>query len=275
MSIAVGDAVMKPRGLSSAKIVVAFAFGAAILLPDTSFAAEGFDVSLTPRFQYFMVNVNGFESFAGEQDSVERVEIPFPGLTIGIRPQAIKNTEFLISAFYGEDNGVLSDSGEASSDITRFDAEFLVRHVISDTAVNFYYGVRAILTDEDTTATGTIPASQSTTLEDSVDWYFGELGIGFSVPLTNSGIHLAFGGITGLLGYQKREVKNRASTLDPDQEGFAYAADLQVGYQQVFSEKVSGHIRYRALLLSNHNSGSGGDKLLIGHGPEVGLTFRF
>ena len=267
---------MKPRGLSTAKIVVAFAFGAAILLPDTSFAAEGFDVSVTPRFQYFMVNTNGFVENAADQDSLERVEIPFAGLSIGVRPKSLKSTEFLLSLFYGQDNGIRGDLGVSSLDVTRFDAEFLVRHVIPDTALNFFYGGRAIIVDEETTrSAGVFADTLSNRAEVDTNWYFAELGIAFSTPITNSGKHLVFGGITGGLGYQEATLKNRRVTTTPDEKGFAYLADLQVGYQHVFSEKVSGHIRYRTLLLSNHNTGTSEDKLLIGHGPEVGLTFRF
>lgn len=264
---------MRLGATTAAALIVA---GATLMVSTWSFAAEGVDVSITPRFQYFMVNPTGFAGNANDQFDSERIEIPFPGLTIGVRPQTLKNTEFLLSGFYGEDDGVRSSAGTVSTDVTRLDLELLARHAIPDTSLNFFYGGRAILAQQDGTVTGgTFAATGLTTQEDEISWYLAELGIGFSTALTSSGKHLAFGGITGLLGYQEREVQNRRTALGPDESGLAYGADLQVGYQHIFSEKMAAHVRYRALLLSNQHGGQGGDKLLVGHGPEVGVTFRF
>lgn len=233
------------------------------------------DFSLTPRVQYFMVNSNGFIDVADDQDSTERAEFLFWGMTLGVRPESLKSTDFLGSVFYGVENDLKFDTGNGEVDVTRLDAEILARHSIPETALNYFYGARTIRVDEEQSLkSGTFAATGKSTADVETTWYLAELGIAFTSQLTGSGNHLVFGGVTGGIGYQKFEVTDRVTdSANSDRSGFAASADMQLGYQYIVSKGVSAHFRYRTLLLTNHHGE--GDDLLVGHGPEIGLTFRF
>ena len=247
---------------------------------------KGFDMSITPRFQYFIVNPNSVDDDKVDADNREHAKIPFYGISAAIKPHQLESTDFLINVFYGEDEVMWSERGaRGKADVSRFDLELLARHQIPETDVNFFYGARWVHVEEDLaylpgTSSGFVyDSTNSQFRDDEYDWVFGEVGIGFATPITRSGRHRLFGNIYGAAGYQSFDVDNRTvasgAALDAgakDDSDFAASVDLNIGYAFSFKDIVMAHARYRALVITNY---AGNDEWMVGHGPEIGLTIPF
>ena len=237
------------------------------------------NVSFTPRFWYMTVNSNSFSESTTVQKTFETTEIPLYGGSIRVAPPGFEATDFLLTGFYGTDrvNGkVLFATGanaNTRTDVARTDIELLVRNKLADTSVAWFYGVRWVLLEEDSLLQSgfTFSASNSNSMVERTNFYFGEVGLSFSTPFDRAGKHILFANILAGMGFESQEVQNRASASDPDEDGLFPLLDINLGYEFHFLPRASAHFRYRTFVLREIIR----DEIMVLHGPEIGFTVRF
>ena len=99
-------------------------------------SGKGFDLSITPRVQYLIYNVNAHS--IGSTSSYDSAKYPFYGATLTVSPNAWQNTDILLSGFHGsgDGKGTLASGARVNYTTDRSDAELLIRHGIKDTTVS-------------------------------------------------------------------------------------------------------------------------------------------
>lgn len=241
--------------------------------------AGSWDISLTPRFWYMILNSNSYSDSTFVQQTFETVEIPLYGGTIRVAPPYFESTDFLLNGFYGETDvrGVSVTAGGASTrhatDVARADIELLVRHKLPKSDVYLFYGLRYVYLEEDTTLDPgfAFAASGTNRLDEQTDFYMVEGGMSMTNPIGDTDRHFFFANLTGGVGYQARKVRNRTSGEDPDEYGFTPFLDINTGYELRLADRISAQLRYRAFIFYERTR----EEMFVLHGPEVGVTIRF
>ena len=263
--------------------IIATLFVACYLAPAGAALAQrnpgGWDIAVTPRFWYMLVNSNSFSESTTVQKSFTTAKIPLYGASISVRPPGFELTDFLITGFYGttevEGKAVFSAGASADSrtEAARTDIELLVRNRIPDSGVLWFFGLRWVFLAEDSEIEPgfTFSASNSNRLEEETNFYLAEFGLSFSTPFRDSKNHSLFANLTTGLGYETRKATNRTTASDPDDEGYFPFFDMNVGYEYRLPLQASAHVRYRAFILREIVR----DEFLVLHGPEIGFTLRF
>ena len=146
---------------------------------------------------------------------------------------------------------IVTASGVTSrlnTDATRTDLELLYRTRVPDSDVHRFVGARWTLMEEE--AKGEpgflFTASGTNRLDQSTNFYLGEIGVSFSTPVDRRGKHVLFGNFMTGIGYEIQEVTNRVSSAEPgDHSGLIPFLDANIGYQYVITANMNVHIRYR------------------------------
>ena len=218
--------------------------------------------SITPRFQYLSLH----DSESNDESGL----IPFFGVTAGYYPQQSKYPDFLLSMFYGKGSHRhnLRTSSEKDYKITRIDAEALFRNTLKDSNVNLFYGGRWLQFHSEARLrqSGETFSNGTNESEETINVYLGELGIGFSTPVTNDGRHVLFSSIMVGPGWAWKNDDGDNSDY------FVLVTDMNIGYNYSFTQSISAHARYRAVFFSDEDFF---ENAQIAHGPEIGLTYRF
>jgi hypothetical protein len=240
---------------------------------------EEWNVEITPRFWYAMVNPNTFSSSPDFQQSNQIAQFPLYGLSIRLAPPVFGGSDILLTAFRGSDEirGMLVSglgiSAERITYATRTDIELLYRTPVPTSNIHWFVGGRWVLLEEvSTLGSGLVfPATTTDTLIVESNFYIAEAGVSFSTPFDDAAQHNLFGNFIGGVGYEDQEVQNRLSSDSPDNSGVFPSADINIGYQYVISRNSNVHIRYRAFAFHEKVR----DQFVVFHGPEVGLSIRF
>lgn len=255
--------------------------GASAQTGETQSAAMGdFNISLTPRLQYLFVNSSDDSSNRTKQESYETVRFPFYGLTIGIQPRTLENIDFLITPAYGRGSGeftAVQTTGARSGDfeLERFDLEVMGRYRPSEGPASLFAGIRYIAANVDSELKSPAGDTYSSTgtrfLKEESRFYLAEIGGGVAGNIGNSDKHALFANLIFAAGYSTHEEPNALPGTNRDKSGFAAMVDANFGYQHAFSQTISAHARYRALVIGAREIN---DPIVV-HGPEIGMTFRF
>lgn len=161
-----------------------------------------------------------------------------------------------------------------NTDTTRTDLELLYRTRVPDLDVHWFVGARWTLMEEE--AKGEpgflFTASGTNRLDQSTNFYLGEIGVSFSTPVDRRGKHVLFGNFMTGIGYEIQEVTNRVASGEPgNHSDIIPFLDANIGYQYVITANMNVHIRYRSFVLREIKR----EEVMALHGPEVGATFRF
>jgi hypothetical protein len=265
------------------RFTIAAGFSALILLFHSPVMAQerssGWNIDVTPRFWYMMVNPNPFSKSRTLQQTHETAMFPLYGLSLRVEPPGFSGSDFLLTAFRGSDTvkgrsvNSLGVSARHETDATRTDIELLYRTPVPNSNVYWFVGGRWVLFEEESDiGSGLVyPASGISHLSEETNFYLAEIGASFSTPIDQRGRHVLFGNFTGGIGYESQEVTNRGSSDRPDKEGFIPFIDVNLGYQYVFSENANFHARYRTFAMHEVVR----EEFMALHGPEVGITIRF
>jgi len=233
------------------------------------YAGEKFDVTITPRVWYTI------EDFS---EGCDQIHLPLAGVTVAIDPKIWKSIDFVATVIAGSAQGDCDFGGGSRStfDADRLDIEFLIRKRLSNANASVFFGARSIFfTEEERTNDFVFGASGTGFIETDFMIIGAELGFSGSVPLTDNGRHALFLNGIGFLAWEDSEVQNRTTSLNPDDDGFTPAIDLNLGYQYVFGKQVSAHVRYRAFVFYDSGVGIPDDEFGVIHGPEIGVSIRF
>ena len=258
-------------------------FAVLLLLYDPALAqtkADAWDIEISPRFWYMMFNPTPFDDLTVAQQTNETAEFPLYGFSVNVKPAGFQNSDFIFTGFRGSADvkgRIFTASGVTSrlnTDATRTDLELLYRTRVPDSDVHWFVGARWTLMEEE--AKGEpgflFTASGTNRLDQSTNFYLGEIGVSFSTPVDRRGKHALFGNFMTGIGYEIQEVTNRVSSAEPgDHSGLIPFLDANIGYQYVITANMNVHIRYRSFVLRELKR----EEVMALHGPEVGVTFRF
>lgn len=242
--------------------------------------ADGWDIEVTPRFWYMILNPTPFDDSTFAQQTNETAAFPLYGLSLKIKPPGFQNSDFIFTGFRGTDvvkGRIVTASGATSrlsTDAIRTDIELLYRTRVSDSDVHWFVGARWAFFDEEAESEPGFAflASGTNRLDQESNFYLGEIGVSFSTPLDRRKKHVLFGNFMTGIGYETQEVTNRSSNALPDDHsGFIPFLDANIGYQYVISPSMNVHLRYRSFVLRELKRA----EFMALHGPEVGMTFRF
>lgn len=264
------------------KILAAAGLCVGFLLFIGSAAADmpsGWSLDVTPRLWYMIVNPTPYSNSQTIQQTNETAMFPMYGLSVRIEPAGLAGSDFLFTALRGSDSvegrsvtsfGV---SAQHRTDATRTDIELLYRTRVPKSDSHWFVGARWVLLEENSTVGSglTYPASTTNRLSERNNFYLAEGGMSFTTPIDAIGRHLLFGNFTGGVGYQDHKVTNRQSPNSPDRSGIVPFMDVNIGYEYVLAPRASFHMRYRSFILHEKYR----DEIVVLHGPEIGITFRF
>lgn len=246
--------------------------------------------SISPRFYQTWIEADEF---------AEPIVMPIGGLTVSVAP--FPNWDFSLNALYGVGESDFREiaidpnvgfDGDGTVEAERLDLEFLIRHRYPDSSAYVVAGVRYILFTEEFTVDspglsgagagcGATPCFNAGKVEEAeTEFILGELGAGFAARISKSGRHSAFANVVlGLGSFETTEelfngtaacgVSCTGKTTD---DGLAFLADANVGYQYAFTRSASLSVRWRVIAV--HNGGEESN-LSVVHGPEIAGTFRF
>lgn len=233
--------------------------------------------SVSPRFYLTWVESSEF---------YEPVTLPIGGLTLSVAP--FVNWDFVINGLYGEGDSKFREAAKNSEfgfggnghvDVTRTDIELLARYRIPDSPVFLMIGGRYVRFEEEFFLNATTPTFFAGKVEETTTQiYVGEVGVGFTAPISKDGRHSAFGNVLFGFGAFDNEVRPKNCRFDCSDErtnddGFAYLVDTNVGYQYSIADWMSVGARYR--IIAVQRNGHPDSDLSVVHGPEFALTFRF
>lgn len=255
--------------------------------------AGGTEISLQPRIWYNFYSDSQFgHNYSQEGDAIwvtasTAYELPFYGGTVTVKNPAVFGPGTLaITVLNGDARDRVagyvgavaptSDPGHAGytttgvDEVHRFDAEALFILPMRSNAT-LLMGGRYIGFDWNRhwTSINGLPVNAKWG-DQSSDAYYAELGVGLSAPITESGRHILFANLVGLVGLAQNDL-----TVG-DESGHASAwsggVDANVGYAYQLSDAVKLSARYRLFARSQleHWSSQGSELM---HGPEVGLTY--
>lgn len=231
------------------------------------FSTENLKFSVTPRVQYFTISTDDSDD--------EQLEMPFYGISVGIRPLNLTNTDFITSLFYGQTStrSNLGFTTLQTNDVSRIDLEFTARHFFEESDVYWTWGGRYIGIEVEEKLENpnlTFSDSGTNTIEEKIDAFGVGMGLGFASKILPDQNLSLFGGISfGLFGAL---VEDNKIVDDPEEGDIGFSYDLNMGVQWTFDESLSSHLRYRYISLTDNKDFFKG---ITGHGPEIGLTYRF
>ena len=227
------------------------------------------------------------------QQSNEAVFIPFAGGSVSVTP-GLGAPTYSLTALYGEGTSEVIGLGLSPNDVPirfesdvetkRLDVEGIVQIPAAEGA-SWILGARFIRFDrhEDSLFINDIVTDPAHISEEEWDleqhFYLGEAGFSINRPINDAGSFIAFGNLTGMIGYAD-VVKD--SRIDPgifnvpedDMQGGVVGIDTNAGLGYRLSPRVFASARYRLFYLTapQFKFKDGGTFM---HGPEVNVTFSF
>jgi len=241
------------------------------------FAQEKTSFSVTPR-----VWLASFSYPYEDGSSYEDFFLPMYGATVTVSPAAAPNFSFLLTVLTGsgDGDGVFIDNGveDANLDVDRTDAELLARYVIPETSFSLFGGLRYITFEAD--SKGTEPMEGRNDVfrsETDTDLWIAELGMGITANITESGRHRFFSNVTFGLAFSDSDWSDNKGNKSSGDDSNP-SLDFNAGYQANINERIAFDARYRVFALRNNTDIADGvaqDKMIVIHGPEIGVTVRF
>jgi len=233
------------------------------------FAQEKTSFSVTPRVWLASFSLPGGES------SFEDFFLPMYGATVTVSPAAAPNFSLLLTVLTGSGD---ADGVDAHLDVDRTDAELLVRYAIPETSFSLFGGLRYVTFDQD--EKGTEPMEGRNDVyrgEGDTDIWLAELGMGMTANITENGRHRFFSNVTFGLAFSDSEWSDNAGG-DSSADDTEPSLDFNAGYQANINERIAFSARYRVFVLRSSTEISDNveqDKMVVMHGPEIGVTVRF
>lgn len=267
------------------------------LIPEVAPPAGGWTWAITPRVWTLWENDSYFQPLTdddgfslGFQQSNEAVFIPFAGGSISVTP-GLGAPTFSLTALYGEGSadvhgvqGGFFGPGSgyfADIDVRRLDIEGIVQFPAAE-GFSWLLGGRYInfRRDEDgeffNLVSGDPIGFGEFHLEQ--DFYLAEAGLSLNRPVTAAGSLVAFGNLTGMVGYA--DVASTSGDfgvffMPTDAlEGGVFGVDTNAGLGYRLSPRIFASARYRLFYLTapDFEFNDGGTFM---HGPELNVTFTF
>jgi hypothetical protein len=253
------------------------------ICPQVGWAAEEDRFSITPRVWFTNMDTNSFDNGKSStgHSSQSLFRIPLQGATITYAPKKTPGIDFLVTTLYGTGKTNFVDALEfGNSDLTRLDAEFLVRKDLKDTTMKAIAGFRHIkyTVQQRLTSGGTFSSTGTRNKESYVSMYLGELGLSGFNNITSNGRHRMFWSSVGGLGYSDFNKPNRLDGQGSrGKQSMLWTLDINAGYSYTISKNFGANARYRYFMwpLSATDPSDAPTGFLIVHGPELGLTYNF
>lgn len=223
------------------------------------------------------------------QQSNEAVFIPFAGGSVSVTP-GLGAPTYSLTVLYGEGSGevfglrsfdlFLDDNYRADVEVKRLDVEGIAQIPAAE-GFSWIVGGRYINFQRDEEGEFT-EILTGTTFDAEFDleqnFYLAEGGMSLNRPVNASGSLVAFGNLTGMLGYA--DVVDASDDVGvfnvpkSDLEGGVFGVDTNAGLGFRLSPRIFASARYRLFYLTapDFKFKDGGTFM---HGPEVNVTFTF
>jgi hypothetical protein len=249
--------------------------------------ADGTEISFTPRIWYNFYsdseyNHNFNSSSTGDWATASKAfELPFYGGTVTLKnPQVFGAGTLAVTVLNGDartmTSGIMSFNNDGSGlnltgedEVHRLDAEALFILPVRSN-VSLFMGGRYIGFDWKRSIDLKEYPGNALGWNEKNDAYYGELGVGLSAPVTESGRHIVFANLVGLLGRTDKDWTYAGITDHTFQWSGGVDANVGYAYQMTQDVKLSARYRLFARAQLDHWSSEGNELM---HGPEVGLTY--
>lgn len=248
--------------------------------------ADGTEISFTPRLWYNYYSDSTYSHNATPNNGIDYVyaskafELPFYGGTVTLKnPQVFGPGTLAVTVLNGDartmTTGVMADKENfgfgifGEDEVHRLDAEGLFILPVRSN-VSLFMGARYIGFDWSRKIDLKDYPGDPLSWKETSDAYYGELGVGLSAPITESGRHIVFANLVGLAGLNQKD--HFYSDGVSHTAIWSGGVDANVGYAYQMTQDLKLSARYRLFARSQlDHFGSEGSELM--HGPEVGLTY--
>ncbi len=242
------------------KYLVSFLLGLSISA--TATAGDSVNLSISPRAYFTSIDSSDFSEVGF---------VPLGGLSVTVGP-AIGNWDVTLNVLVGSGDSDFTELAEfdfgqtGQWEIERLDYEALWRYRFKDSPAYIGFGARFVDIEEELIGDVTGRVEFETT-----ELLMAEIALGLSGQVSEGSRHSLFGNLLLGLGTFESNLMELGEPDDLD-DGSAFLADANIGYQYVINESSSFSARYRVIAAQTFGFE---DLLTVVHGPEIALTFRF